>query len=229
MKDHSKLWSCIGIILFGVLYSIILFAIKKDLSLAEWILYGFTILSLLITLIWSCVQGGHTKDYPMFDLPLTKIIFTYTFFQVLLGGVIGMILPLPSESIVLAIEIVAFVIFIIILVVFNSNTSSIRRIDETDYINVSRIRGYTASAQSIRNLLKDPDLVAKADQMVEVFEYADPSHTKESKGYEDRIENNLKILREDIESGDLSNVSDRMDIIINIERERADVIRACKK
>ena len=229
MKDHSKLWISIGIILCGLLYGFVLFAIKKDLSLAEWILFGFTVFSLFVLLIWVCVKGGNIKQYPMIDFPVTIVILLYTGCQLVLGGIIGMILPLPNAYAVLTIEIIVLIFFIIIVVILNSNMSSVRRIDEDDYENVSRIREYTASARAIRNLLANSELAAKADQMVEVLEYADPSHIMESKVYEDRIDNNLRILREDIEANDFSTVSDRMDQIVNIVRERADVIRAYKK
>lgn len=229
MKTNSRLWTCMGILLFGVLYSFVLFALKKSLTLSEWILYGFTILSLIIAMIWFCMKAGSTKEYPMFGLPLSRLVCIYCGCQFVFGGILGMLLPLPSEYHTVLIEVIVLGVFAVIAVFLNSRMGYVRRLDEEDHRNVSHIREMTASANAIRNLLKEPEQVQKADRMVEALQYTDPTHRKETEGIEQRIENNLRILREDIEAGEMGSVSFRLDNIISLVKERADIIIALKK
>lgn len=228
MKKYLRLWISIAIILFGFTYSFLLFSLKKELTLTEWIVYGFTILALGITMLWFCIKSGNTKEYPMFDRPLSVIILSYCGIQVL-GSIVGYVWKLPGEYRTLTIEAVFLLVFIITVVVLNAFMSTTRRIDDIDHKNVSDIRLLAASSKTIRNSLTEEDLIKKADRMAEALQYADPCSIEETRSLEERIGNNLSLLQEDIDSGDLNKAGIRMDNIVNMVNERADIIAALKK
>lgn len=229
MKTYSKIWTSIAIVLLGALYSFVLFALKKDLSLSEWIVYGFTIMAFLILIVSVCVRLGDTKEYAMFDIPQLGLTLVYFGVQFMFGGILAMLFPLPDEYRILLIETVVLAVFVIISILFQAKLKTVRRIDDEDYNNVSHIREMTAMANTIAKMLKDPELILKADQMADAFRYADPVHISETKGIEERMESNLKILREDIETGDMNHVAARIDRIVLMIEERADMISALKK
>lgn len=229
MKTYSKTWTSIGIILFGALYSFVLFTLKKDLSLSEWIVYGFTILAFLILIVFVCVRLGDTKEYAVFDIPQFGLTLVYFGVQFIFGGILAMIFPLPDEYRTLLIETVVLAAFIIISILFQSKLKTVRHLDDIDYHDVSHIREMTAMANTIAKMLKDPELILKASQMADAFRYTDPVHISETKGIEERIENNLKILREDIETDEMDHVAARIDKILLMIEERAGIIAYLKK
>ena len=231
MKNNSyKKWIGLLIVFIAVIYSILVFAVKKDLSSSSIIGYGFTMLAFIVTLIQFCFAGySGEKEYPMFTPFRAKITLVYFFVQLIFGGIIGVFFHEFPETLFLILEIVILIVYLIPAFLFNSAANYVQKQDEYDTANVSNIRLMTADVQAVERLVDDPELLSKLKKLEEALRYSDPVSNPSITGIDERIKNNISILRDDAEDGDMGSVETRVDKVINMVKERNDKIRALKQ
>lgn len=220
----------IGIVFIAAVYSIIVFAVKKPLSTSNLIGYGFTMLAFLIALIqFAFVGHGGGKEYPMFTPARSRITLVYLLVQFIFGGIIGVFFFDFPEILFLILEIVILVAYLIPALILHSSMSNVRQQDEEDQSHVSNIRMMTSRVAAIRRTVEDPELRTKMEKLEETIRYSDPVSNPALTGTDERIRNNLAILQEELEEGDLEKASSRIDRIINMVQERNDKTAALKR
>ena len=226
-KNVSKTWVVVIVLFIAAIYSILLFALKKDFTLTNWIGYGFTILSFLILMATVFAEGKGAREYPVFSRSRIKMAAFYVLIQLIFGGILAMIFDIP-DIIVIIVCAVLLTAAIVLIFVIDTTTSYIRRQDEVDHDNVSWIRLRTTEMESITRMISDPAIAEKAKKLSELIKYSDPGSISAVKIVEERIEENIHLLEDDVYDENMDKAADRISRIELLIKERNDKIAALK-
>ena len=82
-RNYSGVWKGFAIVFAAVIYSILLFAFKKNFNLASWIAYGYTMVAFLVLLQASVSRAGqkrHTQCLIWRPQGFRVFIFVYSLF-----------------------------------------------------------------------------------------------------------------------------------------------------
>lgn len=228
MKKNHQIWICFAFAFFALLYSVLLFVLKKSMSTSNWIAYGFTIIAFLIQILSYGIREESTKAFPFFSILSNKICLVYFAVQFLVGGIISMVLSVSSIT-MFVVGIVILLLYIISALIIKSGTSSIKEIDEFDYQNVARCRKMVAEMQTCEKLLYGSPLSKKVNKLREEIMYSDPVTDTSINGMDKRIENNILLLREEAEDREFEKVEKRLDKLDLLISERKALVMASKK
>ena len=220
-RNYSGVWKGFAIVFAAVIYSILLFAFKKNFNLASWIAYGYTMVAFLVLLAGVCFQSGSEKAYPMFDLAASG--------QFILGGIAAMAIPDLSTKTAGLVGLLLLSVYVVIVLVFRAGTSSVQGQDDIDGRKVMDQQLLVAEIDTIETFVAETQLREKLSTLRDLLRYSDPLGQTALADLEERIRHNITLLREEAEEGENEKISVRIDRLQRLLAERNQKCRALKK
>lgn len=228
-RNYSGVWKGFAIVFAAVIYSILLFAFKKNFNLASWIAYGYTMVAFFVLLAGVCFQSGSEKAYPMFDLAASGLSCIYFCVQFILGGIAAMAIPDLSTKTAGLVGLLLLSVYVVIVLVFRAGTSSVQGQDDIDGRKVMDQQLLVAEIDTIETFVAETQLREKLSTLRDLLRYSDPLGQTALADLEERIRHNITLLREEAEEGENEKISVRIDRLQRLLAERNQKCRALKK
>lgn len=228
-KHHGSGWLGALIVFLAAMYSGLLFGIKPALTSAQWIIYAFTMLAFALLAADVLLPFGGVKQYPMLNMPMSRMAFVYFLVQLIVGTVI--LYGVPGFS-----PLAAFITGLVILCAYAACTllmtagaSHIINQDERDHRDVSALRTMKAELDTIAAMTADASLKATIAALAESVQYSDPKSVSGIAEIEERLNSNISLLREEVEDGETERAAKRTEKIRTLIGERTAMLRALKR
>ena len=182
-------------------------------------------LSFVILLAGVCAGNNGKGGRPRPGLAQRKLLSFYFTIQFLVGGIAVMFLPSPDRMVVLAAEIIFLLLFLIIMVFLKAGSAWVQGRDEKTARSLVDVRGMVSQAEAAGALLKDTQLRQSMDHLTDSIRYMDPMHTAETENIEDRIRDNLDLLKAEAKLQEYDTARERISRIENMVKERSGMLR----
>lgn len=162
----------IGVAVLAVIYSVLVFFLKKEFNLSAWILYVFTLLAFLC-LCLQIVAAAHEKQNAVFTAVTVIAALIYWAVQFVFGGIICMHYEILKPGVVLAAEMILLVLYLIIIFVLNSAHGHAQRQDIADRNAVIHVRKLESDVKDLSDKQHNPEIKRKLDELAENLHYLD--------------------------------------------------------
>lgn len=221
-QNNSKLLYSIIILLMAGVYSLVLFIIKKDLSAASQLAYGFTMIAFFAMVIVAYMSRTCVNSSMLFHTLKWKVTIAYFILQFFFGGFFIMCMDEVSIFFVLAAELVFLVFYLVVCILIRTKEEVTENLDCYVEESVSPIRMMEANLKAILARTQDEILKKSIFSLAEELKYSDPMSNDALKDIEKRIESNISLLGEDIDSGNITKAAQRAEKINWLLKERND-------
>ena len=196
-KSHSGLWVGFAVFFAAVVYSAILFLLKKDFDVATWVLYGATLIAFLLFGIHAAASA-RTGSGIIMDTTLGIVTAIYFGVQLVFGGIICMFFKdIPATPVVVA-EIILLAGYLIIAFLVYGAQSSNAAQDRNDQKTVQKMRLLESDVQGMTEEVKDPKVKKALNELAEAIHYSDVVSLPGLADVEGRIAQNIAILQDEL-------------------------------
>ena len=209
-QNRARILPALGVLLLAAIYSAGLFVLKRSLTAANWLGFGFTLLGFLLWFIALCAPSG---------APKRGLSALHCLLQLAFGGVAAMLLPL-ADGLVLAVCAGLLVLYLILAAVHRFRNREPASAEADVRRSVSAMRLLTQEADSIAALAADADLQEKLTALADDLRYSDPISAPELRDLESRIRSNIAILRDEVEDGKAEQARQRVESLRRFVAER---------
>ena len=228
-KNYGRGWIAVLVLFLAAVYSVLLFALKSVVLISQWVAYGYTITAFILLLLDAIVPFSASKKYPMLDLPMSIMTCVYFIAQLILGGIVAMCMPNLSLTTAIVIGFVLLAGYVVVTLVLMAGSRHTMSIDEQDTKNICAIRKMKLDLDTITSIVSDTTVKQSLKVLSEKVAYSDPVSTSDLRQIEERINNNISLLREDAENGEIDQVVKRIEKISHMIDERSNLCAAGKR
>lgn len=199
MKNNSGKWLSIVTFLGAVIYSVVLFLLKKDFDLSSWILYGATMIAFLLVGV-QAISIGTGSERIFFN---AFNIFTVVYFSVqfLIGGVMLMFfhgLPVTPVLVGEILLLAAYLVFVILRKAAVKNSSGQ---ENTEQRAVQKLRTMESNVRFLIDRQKDPEIKKALESLAEEIHYSSPVSDPSFETFEDKLLEDIQTLQEELIEG----------------------------
>lgn len=211
-----------------VAYAILFFLIPFPKSIAAWIEFAFTLISIIsgLGITYYAFSKGETLRSKIYGFPVFRIGAVYKIAQISFGIVIcliGIFVTVPAW-IPAAASIVLLMLTALGTIVSDNARDVIEQQEQNDKVSAKTMTYFRLDIQSIVDMCGDTELKKRLIVLNDNFKYSDPVSSYELKAIEAEIQDEIKKLSSAINS----DVSVAAQTTGKIERLLADRNRRCK-
>lgn len=206
-------------LLAAVLYSVILFSVKKNFVIISWVAYAFTIVSFLTVAVTCYLPDFGTKRNVLFGIPESIITFIYFILQ-LFGGIWIMLNNQLKPQIVIVAEIALFLVYLIASCTIHLGGTITESQERYENTKIATLRMMKMNLNVIKEETQDLELRKRIALLAEAIEYSDPMSSEQLSDLENRINHNIELLREEVDTGDTDRALQRVERIQKLMNER---------
>lgn len=214
-KEKSGFLHTMMSLVIAAVYSLILFLVKKNFSIASWIAYGFT-----ITAFFLMIVDHNTKRNVLFSIPRSCVTMGYCVLQFFIGGVLLMCFDGLNPVGVLIGETLLLAVYLLLAFGLLGAESVVEAQDDYAETKIQTIRMMQADLQVISCGTQDEELKKEILALMERIKYSDPFSHEMLQDLEERIKSNISLLREEIEDNDIEKAHKRVKKIQQLIEER---------
>ncbi len=219
-KIHARILYVLITLLAAVVYSIILFTLKKEFTRASGVAYAFTLLAFLMLAVAVDLPAAGAKGNILTKILRSKVTAVYFCVQFLFGGVLAMCFDSISWKLVLAAELVILALYLMAVVGLALGGGLTGRQEQAANRKVSALRLLQSDLETIHQEVQDGELKKSIASLAEAVRYSDPISNGELQDLEDRILSNVQLLREDVDIQDNQRAMDRVEKLRRLLEER---------
>ncbi len=211
-----------------VAYAILFFLIPFPKSIAAWIEFAFTLISIIsgLGITYYAFSNGETLRSKIYGFPVFRIGAVYMIAQISFGIIIcliGILVTVPAW-IPAAVSIVLLMLTALGTIVSDNARDIIEQQEQNDKVSTKTMTYFRLDIQSIVDMCGDAELKKRLIALNDNFKYSDPISSNELKAIEAEIRDEIKKLSSAISS----DVSAAERATGKIERLLADRNRRCK-
>lgn len=230
MNRSGKVIICIYAVVI-VLINIVFFLIPFSRHSASWIMYAFSMVSLLgscmITMFSFLKSDLKSKVY---GFPVFWIGCLYSIFQIVAGVLICTLDALFEVPLWISVILSAVLLGLAMIgfAVTNQTRESIMELERNTVRDTAEMTCFILNVSSLVPLCKDPILKRKMEKLSEKFRYSDPVSNSKLQEIEDKISMEIDVLTQMLGKSENEMVFAKIDEIEVLLQTRNDRCRAMK-
>ena len=219
MNHKGKgLWMGAGVIALAVIYSVLLFVLKKEFNMSAWILYAFTMLAFLC-LFLQTVTVSYGKQLVAFSAATIMVTFVYWAIQFVFGGIVCMYFEILKQGMVLVAEMVLLVLYLVLLFAVNGAHGHAQRQEIADRNVVSHIRKWESDVRNLSDQQKNSKNKNRLNELADEIHYLDVFEHAELNAQDEKITEGIARIRYRLEDGN-EEIDDLIVEVQNAVKER---------
>ena len=218
MKNRTRNWIGIAVLLTAAVYSVVLFLVKSKFDQSSWFLYGFTIVAFAFLFVETSPSAHRDKSIIM-DTALRAITLVYFLLQFIGGGIICMRFSGLPFAAVLVGEAILFTAYLVFAFLIFGPQRNIAIQDQNDRGAIRKHHMRETEVRAMAEKQSKADVRTALEQLAEELHYSEICLLPELTFIEDKIDRDLLSLKDELANEDI-NVLERIETIRLLVKER---------
>ena len=207
-----------GVIVLAVIYSVLLFTLKKDFNMSAWILYAFTMLAFLC-LFLQLAAASYGKQIVAFSTVTVLATLIYWIIQLVFGGIVCIHFGILKPAVAFAAEMVLLILYLLVVFALNGAHGHAQNQDIADQNSIMHIRKMEADVRNLSDQQHNAKNKKKLSELADDIHYMDVFEHDELKVQDEKISEGIARIRYRLEDGN-EEIDDLIVDLQNAVKER---------
>ena len=208
------------------------FLVPFEKTVAGYIALGFTVLSILVSLVFSAkiAKNANTAKKAFYAAPVIKVATVYMVVQILIGitlCAVGAFVDL-STVISLVVCLAWFMACAGALIAANAVKKAVAPIETETEVKIKNTTAFRIDMMSVFEACKSDEIRKELEKLAEEFKYSDPVSSPDTVEIEKKIASEIASLANKVEDDKIEKAKEGIRTVRNLLSERNRICKAYK-
>lgn len=219
-KGNARVYYLAAVGLLAGLYSFALFMLKTEFIPAQWVAYGFTMVSFALLASDIYLPKGKFKVLPMFGVSLSIMTAWYFAVQMLLGGLLLMFLDEFSLRVTWVIEVFLLAGLLSATAALLMGRTIVQRQETIITQKASFLKNAGIELEGIAGAVDNEEIRKELAKLIEEVQYSDPMSSSSLAVTEEMIQVKISLLRYELNANNHDSAAEHIRQIRSLLKER---------